>query len=280
MRLVLLAAALTGVLTASAAAQAGPNAREAYVERRGLIEADTQCRLLQPSIRDALLVSTAQTRGALLRAGWSNAQMRDLENAVVNAARQRACNDARTAASITAVSRTVAQWVNAGTMEFPGWDRIWIARRTTEGWRLSQTIDAPLAGTFGVRQTGETQRLTLALPLERGATAPASARLMLRDPSRPRAEVSLNQRIASGLAAGAPSPAAAIMVPSTRTIERLPSGRSQVVFTFPDTAFRDLLALDPRESVEIRVETGRAAQTLLVEVGDIGAARSFLTIRR
>lgn len=279
MRSVLLASLLAAIAV-PAAAQGGPNAREAYVERRGLIEADAQCRLLQPSIRDALQVSTAQVRGALLRAGWSNAQMRNLENAVVSAARQRACNDQRTAESVSSVSRTVAQWANAGTMEFPGWDRIWTARRISEGWRISQSIDTPLPATFGVRQAGETQRMTLAIPVARGGAAPTSARLIMRDRARPRSEVSLNQRIASGLEAGAPPPSATSVVPSTRTVERLDGGRSQAVFVFPDNAFRDLLALDPRESVVIEVNTGRATQRLLVEVGDIDAARAFLTLRR
>jgi hypothetical protein len=38
------------------------------------------------------------------------------------------------------------------------------------------------------------------------------------------------------------------------------------------------MTLDPRESVELRV-SGRTTQRLFVEVGDVGAARAFLTIR-
>jgi len=280
MRSFLIIATLAATLAASASAQTGPNAREAYVERRGLMEADARCRILSSTIRDALNVGIAQARGSLLRAGWSNAQMRELESAVVNAAAQRACNDARTAASVTSVSRTVAQWANAGTMDFPGWERAWIARRTSEGWRLSQSIDAPTAATFGVRQVGEAQRLTLVIPLARGETAPRSVSLVMRDPARARSEISLTQRMASGLEAGLPSPALARTIPAARTIEQAQNGRSQAVFVFGDTAFRDLLALDPRESVELRVENGRATQRLLVEVGDVGAARAFLTIRR
>ncbi len=280
MRSFLLTAVLTAVMAAPAVAQNEPNAREAYVERRGLLEIDARCQVLTSTIRDALNVSVTQARGSLLRAGWSNAQMRELDSAIVSAARQRACNDARTAASVSSVSSTVAQWANAGTMEFPGWDRAWVARRTAEGWRISQSIGAPLDATFGVRQIGDTQRLTLTIPVARGETAPRSASIVMRDPSRARAEVSLNQRIANGLEAGLPSPAFARTIPATRSIEQLANGRSQAVFTFADTTFRDLLALDPRESVELRVQNGRAAQSLLVEVGDIGAARAFLTIRR
>ena len=281
MRLVLLTAALTGALTASAFAQQEPNAREAYVERRGLIEADAQCQLFSPSIRDALQISTAQARGALLRAGWTNARMRDLENAVVAAARGRACNDARTTQAAASASRTVAQWVNAGSMEFPGWERSWTARRVSEGWRLSQSIDAPLPATFGVLQHGQSQRLSLAVLVARAAAPPMSARLVMRNPAQPRGgEVSLTQRMASGLEAGAPSPIGAASWSSTRTVERLDAGRTLAIFAFPDAAFRDLVALDPRETVEIRLETARGAQRLLVEVGDVAAARAFLTVRR
>ncbi len=281
MRLALLTAALTGALTAAAWAQQGPNAREAYVERRGLIEADALCRLFSPSIRDALQVSAAQARGSLLRAGWTNARMRDLESAVVTAARGRSCRDARTTEAAASASRTVSQWVNAGSMEFPGWERSWTARRVSEGWRLSQSIDAPVPATFGVLQRGQSQRLSLAVLVARDAAPPTAARLVMRSPARPRnAEVSLTQRMASGLEAGAPSPFNAVSSSSTRTLERLDAGRTQAVFAFPDTAFRDLLALDPRETVEIRLETARGVQRLLVEVGDIAAARAFLTIRR
>jgi hypothetical protein len=280
MRSLLLTAALTGVLAASASAQQGRNAREVYVERRGLIEADAQCRLLAPSIRDALQISIAQSRGALLREGWTNARLRELDGAVASAARTRACNDPRTREAVATVSRTVGQWVNAGTMEFAGWERSWFARRGAEGWRLSQRIDAPVAATFGVYQRGEAQRLTLVVPVARGAAAPLSAQLVMRNPARPRAEIALPQLVAYGLSAGAPPTTNAASIPSTRTLERLSGGAQQAVFVFPDSAFRDLLALDPRESVEIQIRQGRTTQRLLVEVGDIAAARAFLTVRR
>ncbi|MBN8606805.1 MAG: hypothetical protein J0L81_07795 [Caulobacterales bacterium] len=275
MRALLLAAVLTATLASVASATEGPNAREAYVERRGLLEADAQCRLLTPSIRAALQVGVTQARGSLLRAGWSNAQMRQLESAVVSAARARACNDARTHEAATGANRSFAQWANAGTMQFPGWERTWTARRAAGGWRLSQNIDGPLAATFGVRDSDNAQRLTLVIA---DAT---SARLVMRDARRAGpVEVTLPQRMSYGLAAGAAPTTAAQSVPSTRSVERLSGGRSQAVFVFPDTAFRDLLALDPRESVEIHVTQGRATHRLLVEVGDIAAARAFLTLQR
>lgn len=279
MRLLILALALG---TATAASATEPNARTAFVERRGLLEADAQCDLFEPSIRAALSVGLAQTRGALLRAGWTNANLRELETAAVNAARSRSCSDQRTATAAANARRSFATWANAGTMEFPGWDRSWRARRVVDesGWRLSQDIEAPIPARFGVRQSGETQRLTLAVPLARGAAAPASVQLIVRDSNRgAMREIALPQRISQGLGAGLPSPMASTSIPSVRTIERR-NGQQVAVYTFPDTAFRDLVALDPRESVELRLETGRATQSLLVEVGDVAAARAFLTLRR
>lgn len=281
MRPFFLAAALA-LTTVAASADEPPNARAAYAERRGLLEADSQCRLFTPDIRIALQVTAAQARGALLRSGWTNAQMRDLEQAAISAARSRQCGDARTAQSADNARHAFLRWVNAGTMQFPGWERTWVARRAVidePSWRLSQAIDAPLAATFGVREQNHVQHLVLVIPVARGATAPASVSLIMRDAARARVtEVALPQRMSYGLAAGVPAPNAAARLPSTRTIERLSGGRSQAVFTFPDNAFRDLLALDPRESVAFDLVDGRSTQRVYAEVGDVGAARTFLTI--
>jgi hypothetical protein len=269
-------------LGTATAASATENARTAYVERRGLLEADAQCRLFEPSIRAALSVGLAQTRGALLREGWTNARLRELDSAAVNAARARACGDQRTETAAEAARRSFASWANTGTMLFPGWDRSWRARRVVDqsGWRLSQGMDAPIPALFGVREVRDVQRLTLTLPLARGATAPTSVQLVMRDTARgPMREIALTQRISQGLDAGLPSPMAARSIPSVRTIETQ-NGARTAVYTFPDTAFRDFVALDPRETVELRLETGRATQRLLVEVGDVAAARAFLTLRR
>lgn len=281
MRLFFLAAALSTCLSAAAQAAEEPDAREAYVERRGLIESDARCNLLTADIRAALNVGVLQAQGALLRAGWTSAQVRGLGQAVAQAAAARACNDRRTLQAAAEARRAFTPWLAAGYMEFAGWERSWLARRgTSDGWRLSQAIEAPRAAVFGVRQQGAAQRLALIVTLERNEPAPLSAQLTLRDPSRERPrEISLPQRVAYGIEAGAPAPGAATTIPSSRAIERVSGGRTQVVFTFPDTAFATLLQLDPRESAELRLQDGRREQTMYVEVGDIAAARAFLTIR-
>ena len=281
MRLLFLAAALCASLSAAAHATEGPDARQAYVERRGLIETDSRCNLFSADLRAALGIGAMQARGSLLRAGWTSAQVRGLEQSVVQAASQRACNDGRTLQAATDARHAFTPWLSAGYMEFPGWQRAWLARRgASEGWRLSQAIDAPRAAVFGVRQQGAAQRLVLVITLASNEAPPASAQLMLRDVNRAAMrEVALPQRVAYGIQAGAPLPNAAMTIPAARAIERLSGRRSQAVFTFPDNAFATLLQLDPRESVELRLQTGRSVQTLYVEVGDIAAARAFIALR-
>jgi hypothetical protein len=277
MRTLLLSLALS--LTAASAAADTQDARAMFVERRGLIEADAACRLFTPSVRDALSIGVAQARGALLRAGWSNAQVRDLEGAVVSAARARTCTDTRTTEAANAARRGFGAWANSGTMSFPGWERTWVARRSTGGdsWRLSQAIDTPIRATFGIRDRDGAQRLVLIL----SPTETSAASLQMRDtPRAALVEVGLNQRVAGGLRAGAPSLASRKTFEASRSVERSWGRPTALVFTFPDEAFRDLLSLDPRESVEITLRNGRSTQSIFVEVGDVAAARAFLTMRR
>jgi hypothetical protein len=91
-------------------------------------------------------------------------------------------------------------------------------------------------------------------------------------------DVALPQRIAYGLGAGAPAPATATQFTSiSARVERSATGGPQMAFVFADSAFRNLLRLDPRESVEIHFPG--TPQVLLVDVGDIAVARAFLAIQ-
>lgn len=281
MRLFLLSLAGLMAMASPSFAQNSADAREAYVERRGLLEINTRCNVLAPSLHAALEVGAMQARGALLRAGWSTAQTGQLESTIVSAARARPCNDNRTLEAASQARAAFGQWANAGAMTFPGWERNWVARRATSGWRLSQAIDAPVPATFGVRQVGAAQQLALTVAAPSRSAAATNAILIMRNPARPRVEeVNLTQRVAFGLRAGAPPIASSLSTPSTRTLEDISGGRAMAVFAFPDSAFRTLLALDPRESVEIRLTQGRATHQIFVEVGDIAAARAFLVLER
>ncbi len=262
---------------AGPAAAEPPNPQAALVERFGLLQVDQRCRLLAPGARTALEISAAQARGALLRGGWTHARLEELETTVTSAARNRACADPRTQDAVADAREAHDLWTRTNVMEFPGWSRTWTARRTTgpNGWRLSQTIDA--RAVFGVRDMSGAQALSLVLADARAG----GARLILRDGRRANADaLDLTSRIAYGLQAGAPATGAATRTySSTRREERRTGGATQTVFSFPDAAFQAMLALDPRESVVIELMGARTTERIYVEVGDIAAARRFLTLR-
>jgi hypothetical protein len=274
----LMAASLALAATASADA---PSARNLYVERRGLLEIDAHCHLVAPEVHAALEVAALQARGTLLRGGWSLAQVGQLEQATVAAARQRSCSDPRTAAAAQTARNAYNMSFRSNSMDFPGWARAWSARRVaaSDGWRLRQTIDAPTAGVFGVRQLHGAEELVLVLPALSASAAPATATLELRNPSLPLGALDLTSRIAGGLEAGAPGPASAVSVSGVRRIEHPGWFQNQVVYVFPNAAFGWLCQLDPRETAAISLITPHGGQRILVEVGDIAAAAGFLATR-
>ncbi len=275
-RILLLSAALLALAgPAASAAAAEGDARAAYAERRALLEADARCSLFAPPMRAALEAGAGQARGALFRAGWTSARVRELESAAIGAARARPCGDARTEAAAARARAGFASWSRIHAMDFPGAARTWSARRTpdpVDGWRLKQAL--PGGAAIGVREADGAQRFTLIAPLAANAPAPASARLMLRDPIRARATpFDVPGRLARGLEAGAPAPQSAqTFLASARRIEGAGAAR-RVVFAFPDAAFAAFLALDPREAAVLALD---GAPRLLVEVGDAAAARAFL----
>jgi uncharacterized protein YciI len=257
-----------------------PDARAVYIERRGLIEADARCTLFTPNLRAALQSSAGQARGTLLRAGWSRAQIGEIDVSVAAIAQARSCADARTLSAAADARAAFALWTRANDMAFRGWARTWQARRVaaSDGWRLRQEINA--LARFGVRARDGVERLVLVVTPASGA-APTAARLRMRNVARTDApEIGLQLLMTSGLEAGAPTPAAApLSFNAARTIVAARDGaRGEIEFAFPDAAFARFNALDPRESVEVIVSENGRNQRLLVEVGDIAAAHAFLAI--
>ena len=281
MRLLLTALAISVAAMASASAQTGaPSAQALYVERRALLETDARCGLFSPGIRAALQAGAGQAAGALLRGGWTRARLDELEHAAISAARARDCGDPRSASAARAAEAGFASWARTYAMNFRGTERLWTARRSADvnGWRLSQPIAAPIAATFGVREVEGAQQLSLVMPLAAREGAPASVQLQMRDPARAGTDMlDLRGRTSSGLAAGLPAPGAARgYFANSRRIETNRNAPSQAVFTFPEAAFQSLLALDPRESAQLQFETGGRRQAILIEIGDLAAARAFL----
>ncbi len=283
MRLLVIAVAFAIAASPSASAQTGAlSAQALYVERRALLETDAQCSLFNPNIRAALQAGAGQAAGALLRSGWTRVRLNELERAAVSAARTRACGDPRSASAARAAEAGFASWARTYALNFHGTERFWTARRSADinGWRLSQQIAAPIAAGFGVREHEGVQQLSLVMPLAPGEGAPASVQILMRDPARSNTDIlDLRGRTSSGLASGLPAPGATHgYFANSRRIETNRNAPNQAVFTFPEAAFQSLLALDPRETAELRLESGGRSQRILIEVGDLAAARAFLAI--
>ncbi|MGE3142712.1 MAG: hypothetical protein AB7L65_05280 [Hyphomonadaceae bacterium] len=227
-------------------------------------------------MRAALEAAAGQARGALLRGGWTLVRLNELDSAARAAAEARACGDPRTELAAARARAAFQGWSHAHAMRFPAGARAWDARRTpdpADGWMLRQSVGAAV---FGVRMEAGQERLSLIAPLEAGASPPPTAQMLVRDPARAaQSLMDVPGRLASGLEAGAPAPGVArAFLASSRRVETH-AGVRRVIFTFPDAAFAALLTLDPRESAVILLG-GAPQQRLLIEIGDVAAARAFL----
>lgn len=273
MRALLLAA----LLCAGPAHAVGPEV--AFAERSALLGADRKCDLFEAPLRAALTAAAAQARGAVLRAGWSEARTDVLgQNARAEGAR-RPCSDATLLHAANGARAGFAGWARLPSMRFTGGERAWIARRTRDidGFLLRQDMIAPRIASFGVREDNGRAALTLMLPLAAGESPPASARLAFRDRTRAaRSAADLPGRTRTGLAALAASPASANVVHAqTRRVETVERAR-RALLTFPEATLAELAALDPREAITIDLDGARGTTRLHLEVGDLAAARAFL----
>ena len=274
------AALLTLTMPALAYAQAGQTTQAAYVERRGLLEVDARCQLLTPQARAAIEIGAAHARGLLRNAGWNENDVIALDAAATNAAARRACADARNTSAAADAESTYAAWRRLASMEFAGRERTWTALRIPdpEGWLLRQ--DANGGAIFGVRQTADGQHLAIKLTMPANQPPAAAATLLMRDRTRTRLNLApIPGQASAGLASVAPYPASARRFLANGWDRNVVADEQRtLVFSFPDAAFIALLALDPREAVEIRVGDGPNATRFFVEVGDLAAARAFLAL--
>ncbi|MES1156189.1 MAG: hypothetical protein ABUL73_00295 [Alphaproteobacteria bacterium] len=265
------------LLATTASANAVPAAQPAFAERAGLLQFDARCHVFNADVRLGVQAGAAQARGALLRGGWTEAQVASLQQAAASAADARACTDQDIGQAAARARASFETWARSPSITFTGGERAWLALRYPDpaGWRLRQDIPSPTA-VFGVRESNGAQHLSFVAPLAANAIAPPAAQLVLRDPNQANANFDVPGRLARGLAANAPSPTnAQHFWANDRSVQTTPQGRF-MVFAFPDAAFQALLALDPREAVEVRLGAGGEGQHFLVEVGDLVAARAFL----
>lgn len=274
----LLALGLTLALPAFAAASEG--LQRTFAERTALLATDQRCALFAPGVRAALEAGAAQARSALLRQGWTNPQADALAGRARDLSQRHACDAApvkeasRSAqAGFTAFSRMLS-------MRFPGQEQGWFARRLADmdGWLAFQ--DVADRGRFGLRSSGGVLQAAFTLPLATSATAPSSARLILRDRARaPTSPLDIPGRRAGRLADNAPPPGLAEQVFAiTRSVKEMetPGVGRAAVFTFPPAVLERVARLDPREAAVVELDTNNGPRRYLIEIGDLAAALAFL----
>lgn len=271
---VLLAAA---VLTAPAQAWAG--VADTYYERAFVVAADARCGLFGPEVDAALTAATAQARGAALRSGAAEADLR----AVAARARARAhavsCEDPDLATVRGRVDDAFSGWARTPRMTFAGDRQHWVADRTKwsqPGWRLRQSAMVGASPvTFGYGGKAAAADLTAVVSFV-GRSRPYAARIVLRDPAKaPRAWLAGNglppvASRASVWATGVSAADAALLSEGRRAGE---------AWRFPAAAADRLARLDPRETflVEFHFRDGSVA-TSRFEAGDFAAGRAFMAM--
>ena len=265
------------VLATPAAAWAGP--ADTYYERAFVVAADARCGLFEAPVEAALGVAAAQARGAALRSGTAEADLRSVAERARAQAAAVSCRDPQLAVVRARVDSAFSGWARTPRMTFPGESRPWIADRaawTRPGWRLKQvsrTGAAPV--TFGYAGGDETPALTAVVSFV-GKSRPYAARLLFRDEAKaPRAWVS-----GDGLSPSASRASVWATAVAGADAALLEDGRRVgEAWRFPVSAADRLARLDPREAflVEFHFRDGSVARARF-EAGDFAAGRAFMNM--
>jgi hypothetical protein len=270
-------------------AQAQP--ADLYYERAVMSAADQRCGLFAPDVAAALAASTAQARGAALRAGTSSDLLRQTERAAEVKAALADCHSPDIATAATRVRSAFSGYAKLTHLTYAGDLAGWEADRglgRAVRWRLSQdTSFGPDRMAFGLAGREGAAGLIAAASFADGAQ-PYAARLVLRDAAR--AAQPYLARYGAGSTARLPLPlrlppplaqkAYAATARSAADPELLPKGATAGwAFRFPDAAAAELAALDPREAVAVEfLFPGDIVRRAYVEVGDFAAGRAFLQV--
>jgi hypothetical protein len=281
-------------LACGARAAAQTSADAAFTARVRALALDERCDLFSDDVRLALDAGAAQSRNALLRAGWTDTVV--LRAAVLAAADAEAasCAGSDAAAVVSNVTSAYEAWRQLKAMTFAGDHRTWAARRLDqgEGWLLAQNVADVRGGPaiFGVARKDDGEvRVALALPRE---MRPRAARLLVRD--RAIASTRVESELVRLAGRGAIHPLAGAAAPDVFTRAIWGAERSNIdadsayakdvggpaaLLWFPESAIQALAELDPREAVAIEIDLAfrgeERTERLYVEIGDFAPAAMF-----
>jgi hypothetical protein len=260
---------LSAALTATPAV-AGP--AETYFERSLVATAGARCGLFDAATAHALDAGAAQSRGAALRAGVSEAEVTDRRIRAVVRANQIACDDTELHMVAERVRSAFSAWARTPRMEFPGDRSTWQVVRSayaSQSWRVRQDGAGVIFG-FAGAGNGHTLALAVADPQV------VTARLVVRDPARaPSAWLTR-----AGLAETPPASASQVfMAGRGRAVPETLSEAGGKLFRFSTAAADAIGRLDPRERFAVElVRADGDTRVITLGAGDFAAARAFLAM--
>lgn len=265
------------VLATPAPAWAGP--ADTYYERAFVVAADARCGLFDDRVDAALTAATAQARGAALRSGAAEADLKAVAARAVARAGTVSCRDPQLAVVRDRVDGAFSGWARTPRMTFPGKTRPWVADRNAwsrPGWRLMQASRVGASPvTFGYGGEAEGDALTAVVSFV-GRSRPYAARIVFRDEVKaPRAWLS-----GDGLAPASARASVWATGVSAADAGLLSEGRrAGDAWRFPASAADRLARLDPREAflVEFHFRDGSVARAPF-EAGDFAAGRAFMAM--
>ena len=271
--------AAAAILAAPAFAAQDPTV-VTYAQRRALLAADVGCGLLAPEPRAALTAMTAQARSTLVRAGWTRAQLADLESKAIAAGRRHACASPALTTAAASARAGYQGWRKLGAMAFPGSAAGWTSRRTPDpnGWLVFQDLPDGGGARFGIRQGVAGPELAFTAP---DAARANGARIRLRDAARaPQPGFDAPGRAAARLTDRLPMAVESRAILAAERRAEVFGKTTATLFVFAPTSLQALTALDPREAIGLELPMADGAMRLyVVEVGDLAAAYAFAALR-
>ena len=261
---------LLSAALAATPALAGP--AQVYFERSLIAEVNARCGLFDAATAHALSAGVAQARGAALRAGAREVEVRTEQGRAAVRARQIACDDPELTMVAERVRSAFSAWARMPRMEFPGERSDWAVERTaysSQSWRVRQSGEGV---TFGFAGSGTGHTLALAVEDE----AVVSVRLIVRDLSR--AGTAWVAR--EGMVETPPLSASRVFLAGRgRAVPETLSADGGKLFRFSTAAADAIAALDPRERFAVElVRPDGEIRTVTLGAGDFAAARAFLAM--
>ncbi|WP_421792283.1 hypothetical protein [Hyphobacterium sp.] len=257
-----------------------PTPLDTFAQRALARALDDRCALFNEQERLALDGAYLQTRGSLLRQGYSAQTIDESYQQITRNAASQSCNAEATSNLAGIIRFAFAGWLRERTQTYVSAPGAWQATRpfAYDSWVISQGFAGPrLPMVFGIYNRNGEQSLAAAVHLDADV---AAVRVRMRDPER---VPSLYDPTLGGLLTinGAPE-WTSYLPPQHGSHQFLASARiaaeDGIFFNFPSAALESLVELDPREAIEVLAfdASGNRIATRFIGVGDFAAALAFV----